>query len=92
MSDSTDYLGRRQVCDAANVYRLHKILIDEFQGEPTMDVVATIETILADLVFKAAKDRPDAHAGIDRIGEDMKKYLDARFGERDQRRDQVGHG
>lgn len=91
MSDDTDYLGRRMMCDTANVDRLHKILIREFTGQPTTDVVATIETILADLVFSASDNRHDAHVGIDRIGEDMKLYLNARFAERDQRRDQVGH-
>lgn len=91
MIDKTDYLGRRMMCDAANVERLHETLIREFRGQPTTDVVATIETILADLVFNAAKDRADAHVGIDRIGADMKQYLNSRFAERDQRRDQVGH-
>lgn len=91
MSGDTDYLGRRMACDTANVDRLLTVVGSAFHGQPTADVVATMETMIADIVFAAARNRADAHTGVDKIADDMKKYLNARFAQRDQRRDQTGH-
>jgi hypothetical protein len=89
MSGKTDYLGREMACDSHNVDRLLARLTHEFKHHPVTDVVAAIETILADLVFSVAKSRTDAHVGIDRIADDMKKYLNARYAQRPTT-DQVG--
>lgn len=91
MSSNTDYLGREMVCNSKVVDELLQTLADEFRDHRVVNVVAALETILADLVFYAAKNRADAHTGIDRIADDMKKYLNARYANRDQRKDQVGH-
>lgn len=90
MSGKTDYLGRQMVCDSVVVDELLETLADEFRDRRIVDIVAALETILADMVFNAAKTRTDAHAGIDHIADDMKKYLNALYAQRDQRADQVG--
>lgn len=91
MSAKTDYLGREMVCDSVVVDELLETLGDEFRDRRTVDVVAALETVLADIVFNAAKSRADAHVGIDRIADDMKKYLNALYAQRDRRKDQAGH-
>lgn len=90
MNKDTDYLGREMACDTENVDRLLAEAGKTFDGQPITDVVAAAETILADLVFKVARNRKDSHVGIDRIADDMKKYLNARYAQRDQRHDQAG--
>ena len=87
----TDYLGRRMVCDERNVERLLGMVNAAFKGQPPADIMAVFETKIADLVLSVARSRKDAHEGVDQCADDIKKYLNALFAERDQRPDQVGH-
>lgn len=88
----TDYLGRKYAVDHEDIMRLLEKVGEVVEAEKVVAVVAVAETLIADAILLVARDRVDSHHAVDQVANDIKEYLTARLADRDQRRDQVGHG